>query len=130
MKYVYPVIFTPIDNGEYDVYAPDLPVCRTCGYNLADALDMAKDAVTMWLWYAEDHGIDIPSPSKELPFEPPQFVNLVMADTDAYRKAHDNRAIKKTLSIPAWLNRQAEKANAPFSQILQQGLKEYLHIEA
>jgi hypothetical protein len=53
---------------------------------------------------------------------------LIAADTDEYRQANETRAIKKTLSIPSWLNYQAEKANAPFSQILQQGLKEYLHI--
>jgi len=52
----------------------------------------------------------------------------IAADTDEYRKANDTRAVKKTLSIPAWLNRRAETANAPFSQILQQGLKEYLRI--
>jgi hypothetical protein len=56
------------------------------------------------------------------------MVSMVAADTDEYRRQNDTRAIKKTLSIPAWLNHQAEKANAPFSQILQQGLKEYLHI--
>jgi hypothetical protein len=52
----------------------------------------------------------------------------VAADTDEYRRQNDTRAIKKTLSIPAWLNHKAEAANAPFSQILQQGLKDYLQI--
>ncbi len=54
-------------------------------------------------------------------------MSLVAADTDEYRKRNDTRAVKKTLSIPSWLNHEAEKANAPFSQILQQALKEYLH---
>ena len=129
MIYVYPAIFTPCDNDEYDVFIPDLPYCRTCGYSLAEAIDMAEDAVAMWLWYAEDHNEDIPAPSKELPHDPPQFVSLIKADTDAYRRAHDNSSVKKTLSIPSWLNDQAIKANAPFSQILQQGLKEFLCIE-
>ena len=128
MKYVYPAVFTPLDNDEYDVYVPDLPHCRTCGTGLAEAIEMAEDAVSMWLWYAEDNSYDIPEPSKDLVHEHPQFVSLVMADTDEYRKIHDTRAVKKTLSIPSWLNHQAEKANAPFSQILQQGLKEYLHL--
>jgi hypothetical protein len=56
------------------------------------------------------------------------MLTLIAADTDEYRQANDTRAIKKTLSIPSWLNHQAEKANAPFSQILQQGLKEYLRV--
>jgi len=53
---------------------------------------------------------------------------MVAADTDEYRRQNDTRSVKKTLSIPAWLNNRAEKANAPFSQILQEGLKEYLNI--
>ena len=57
-----------------------------------------------------------------------QFVSLIAADTDEYRKQNDTRSVKKTLSIPSWLNYQAEKANAPFSQILQEGLKKYLDI--
>jgi hypothetical protein len=63
---------------------------------------MARDAIEMWLWNVENSG--------------------------EYRRQNDSRSVKKTLSIPAWLNHQAEKVNAPFSQILQQGLKEYLHI--
>jgi hypothetical protein len=53
---------------------------------------------------------------------------LIVADTDEYRQTNDTKAVKKTLSIPSWLNYKAEKANAPFSHILQQGLKEYLNI--
>ena len=53
MKYVYPAIIIPVENGEYDVKVPDLPGCRTCGKDLADALYMAADAVSMWLWDAE-----------------------------------------------------------------------------
>ena len=128
MKYVYPAVFTPLGDGQYDVSVPDLPYCRTCGYSLAEALEMVEDAVSMWLWDAENKNELIPPSSKDLPHKPPQFVNLIKADTDEYRKAHDNRAVRKTLSIPSWLNHQAEEANAPFSQILQQGLKEYLGI--
>ena len=128
MKYVYPAIFTPLDDGQYDVYVPDLPYCRTCGHGLAGAIEMAEDAMAMWLWDAENKKEDIPAPSKTLPHKPPQFVSFIKVDTDEYRKAHDTRAIKKTLSIPSWLNYQAEKANAPFSQILQKGLKKYLQV--
>jgi hypothetical protein len=94
---------------------------------------MAQDALAMWLWDAENNHEPIPDASDPSSLtqhcnEPAITVTLVAADTDEYRKQVDTRAIKKTLSIPAWLNYQAEKANAPFSQILQQGLKEYLHI--
>jgi len=87
---------------------------------------MAQDAIAMWLWHAENTGMEIPKASKVLEIKPNERVTLVAADTDEYRRQHDTRAIKKTLSIPAWLNHQAEVANAPFSQILQEGLKEYL----
>ncbi len=127
MKYVYPAILYS-DDGKVGVTVPDLPGCHTYGDDRADALLMAKDAVEMWLWDAENNAEQIPGASETLTPEPGQTITLIAADTDEYRRANDTRAVKKTLSIPSWLNHQAEKANAPFSQILQQGLKEYLHI--
>ncbi|MCL2275035.1 MAG: type II toxin-antitoxin system HicB family antitoxin [Defluviitaleaceae bacterium] len=127
MKYVYPAILYP-DDDKIGVTVPDLPGCHTFGEDMADALIMAKDAIETWLWSAEDEALPIPPASKTLPTRTNEIVNLIAADTDEYRKANDTRAVKKTLSIPSWLNQQAEKANAPFSQILQQGLKDYLKI--
>ncbi|MCL2602904.1 MAG: type II toxin-antitoxin system HicB family antitoxin [Defluviitaleaceae bacterium] len=127
MKYAYPALLYS-DDGKIGVTVPDLPGCHTFGEDLSDALIMAKDAVEGWLWDAENNQEPIPPASKTLPIKKSETFTLIAADTDEYRKAHDNRAVKKTLSIPSWLNRQAEKANAPFSQILQQGLKEYLKI--
>jgi predicted RNase H-like HicB family nuclease len=127
MKYVYPAILYS-DDGKIGVAVPDLPGCYTYGDDKADALLMARDAVEMWLWNAENTGCPIPPASETLSFEVGEMLTLIVADTDAYRQANDTRAIKKTLSIPSWLNCQAEKANAPFSQILQQGLKEYLRV--
>ena len=130
MKYVYPAIFTPlVEEGGYDVYIPDLPYCRTCGDTLADAIEMAEDAVSMWLWDAENKKEIIPPPSETLVHEAPQFVSFVKADTDAYRRLNDNRAVKKTLTIPAWLNTEAENAHINFSGVLQSALKERLGIE-
>ena len=127
MKYVYPAILYP-DDGKIGVTVPDLPGCHTFGDDRADALFMAKDAIEIWLWNAENEKLPIPTPSETLTLEPNETLTLIAADTDEYRQANDTRAVKKTLSIPAWLNHQAEKANAPFSQILQQGLKEYLRV--
>ncbi|MDR1397127.1 MAG: type II toxin-antitoxin system HicB family antitoxin [Desulfarculales bacterium] len=109
-----------------------MPGLHTFGDSLADAIYMAQDAIEMWLWDAENKHESIPQASSLediLRRYPPGngFVSMVAADTDEYRRRNDKRAIKKTLSIPAWLNYQAEKANAPFSQILQNGLKKYLH---
>ena len=132
MKYVYPAIFT-IEEDSILVSVPDLPGLHTFGTSMADALFMAQDAIEMWLWDAENKGEIIPPASSlqkaaKMFNAKGQLVSMVAADTDEYRRQNDTRSIKKTLSIPAWLNHQAEKANAPFSQILQQGLKEYLHI--
>lgn len=125
-------IFTRED-GTILVSVPDLPGLHTFGNSMADALFMAQDAIEMWLWDAENNGETIPTASNPEKIikkykKPDQVVSMVAADTDEYRRQNDTRAVKKTLSIPAWLNHQAEKANAPFSQILQKGLKEYLHI--
>ncbi len=128
MKYVYPALFTPTEDG-YDVHFPDLPGCRTCGDDLAEALEMAEDAVSLWLWDTEEEKGIIPPPSKELAHEAPQFVNFIKADTDIYRRQMDNRSVKKTLSIPAWLNHQAEAAHVNFSSLLQEALKDHLQIK-
>jgi predicted RNase H-like HicB family nuclease len=115
MKYVYPAIFTPED-GNILVSVPDLPGLHTFGSSLAEALYMAQDAIEMWLWDAENKGESIPPASGQAEAakwceSPDQsdlgpFVNLIAADTDEYRKQNDTRAVKKTLSIPAWLNNQ------------------------
>lgn len=131
MKYVYPAIFTALENGEYDVVVPDLPGCRTCGANLPDAISMAEDATSMWLWDAENNkeSIPTPSPASSISVEDNQIVSLVMADTKAYREKYDSRAVKKTLTIPAWLNSRATAAGINFSAALQAGIKAELHID-
>ena len=126
MKYVYPALFTPLPSGEYDVRIPDLPGCITCGKDLADTIEMAEDAAAMWLCDAEDNQEKIPVPSKELNVNHPQFLNFVVADIEEYHRENDNRAVKKTLTIPSWLNAKAEKAGINFSQTLQDALKERL----
>jgi predicted RNase H-like HicB family nuclease len=125
MKYVYPALLFN-DEGKVGVEIPDLPGCFTFGENMADALLMAKDAVEMWLWDAENNNENIPIASEALTIPENMTFSLIAADTDDYRKANDTRSIKKTLSIPAWLNYRAEQRNAPFSQLLQEALKSYL----
>jgi len=128
MVYVYPAIFQPSNEGDgYAVEMPDLPV-YTCGDSLAEAMDMAEDAMAMWLAHSEDEGHPIPEPSATLPHEAPQFINLVKADTDEWRRKNDNRAVRKNLTIPAWLNHQAEAAHVNFSSLLQDALKSHLQI--
>lgn len=129
MKYAYPAIFTPVEDGGFDVHIPSLPGCRTCGDDLPDAIFMAEDAASMWLWDAENKRETIPAVIPPPCVAAPQFVNYIYADTDEYRRKNDTRAVKKTLSIPSWLNEQAMQAGVNFSQILQDALKQRLGVQ-
>ena len=128
MKYIYPVILTPAGIG-YIVSVPDLNI-DTQGADIADTLDMARDAIGLWGITQQDYKREIPI-AKDLKPQcgDNEIVALVDIDFDAYRIKNDNRAIRKNLTIPAWLNNLAEKENVNFSQILQQGLKKHLHID-
>lgn len=127
MKYVYPVIFEPED-GMYNVTFPDLPSCYTCGDDLADAMYMAEDVLGGWLSRAEEKGETIPPASDLAGVACPDgcTLSLVLADTEAYRRAHSEKAVKKTLSIPSWLNEAAEARSINFSQVLQKALRNEL----
>jgi predicted RNase H-like HicB family nuclease len=114
----------------YAVAIPDLNI-STQGADVAEAMYMARDAMSMWLCDAEDKDEPIPAARslQDIPVEPSAFVNLIDVDTDEYRRENDNRAVKKTLSIPNWLNAKAEKAGVNFSQTLQKALKRELGLE-
>ena len=130
MKYAYPAIFKPEDESGYGVAVPDLKGCVTCGDNIIDAIEMARDAISMWLCDAEDKNENIPEPSDLSNFQLSSagFINLIDVDTIEYRRQNDSRAVKKTLTIPSWLNVKAEKAGINFSQVLQNALKEQLDL--
>jgi predicted RNase H-like HicB family nuclease len=121
-------VLTPVDTG-YVVYVPDLAI-NTEGKDLADAIYMARDAIGLWGITQQDFGRSIPEPSSNLPkVSGNEIVTLVDIDFDTYRRANDNRTVRKNLTIPSWLNERAEKAGVNFSQILQEGLKQYLGIK-
>ena len=124
MKKVYPVILTPTDDG-YGVYVPALEI-NTDGKNLADAIDMARDAICVTLLGYEDLGKAILDPDLTVKAEPGRTVTLVDVDIDAYRRSHENRVVKKNCTLPSWLNEKAEAAGLNFSQVLQEALKERL----
>ena len=128
-KYLYPALFEKEDCG-YSVSFPDLEGCVTSGETLEEALEMAQDALCLMLYDMEESGQPAPksSPVKSISAEGENFVSLVACDTIEYRKFYDNKAVKKTLSIPSWLNTMAERDGVNFSAVLQEGLKERLHI--
>ena len=125
-KYVYPAIFTPEEKG-FSVYFPDLEGCYTCGDDLQNALMMAEDVLAFVLYDLEREGKVIPKASKlsdVIVERSEEFVNYIVCDTIEYAKRHNGKAVKKTLTIPAWLNEAAMKAEINFSQVLQEALLE------
>lgn len=128
-KYVYPAVFTA-EGGGYAINFPDLDGCYTCGDDLADGIEMAEDVLALVLYQYEKEGKAIPQPSnaKDLELSENEFVNLIAADTIGYQKRHNTKAVKKTLTIPEWLNELATKANINFSQVLQEALSEKLRV--
>ena len=123
-KYVYPAVFTPEEEGGYSVFFPDLEGCYTCGDDLQDALFMANDVLAFVLYDYEKEGKRIPVPSKaeDVKKEGCEFVNYIACDTIEYARMHDNKAVKKTLTIPQWLNDAALREDINFSQVLQEAL--------
>ncbi|MCL2544816.1 MAG: type II toxin-antitoxin system HicB family antitoxin [Clostridia bacterium] len=124
MVYVYPATIQHEEDGRYSIWFEDLPGCATSGETLAEAIMMARDAMGGWLDCAMAHGDEIQAPSApdDIVLESGQVIALVDMDLDAYRRENDQRAIKKTLTIPAWLNTRAERAGVNFSQVLQEAL--------
>lgn len=126
MKIVYPVCFYEEDEGGYSVDVPDLLGCCTQAESIEEAIEMAQDAALGWLTTAIEDGEDIPKPSKieDIKLENEKgFVSLVLLDLDKYMKFNSyKRAVKKTLTIPAWLNEKAEKIGVNFSKVLQEAL--------
>jgi predicted RNase H-like HicB family nuclease len=133
MLSAYPAIFYKEENG-YSVIFPDLNYLATDGETLEQALAMSVDCLAGYLYSAKLDKEEIPAPSdlkaidpikvaKELDTDAGEyFVNIVTVDVDEYAKSHFNKSIKKTLSIPEWLNREALDKGINFSQVLQEAL--------
>ena len=131
MKYAYAAVFSPEENGLYSVNFPDLEGCYTTGDNMADAVYMAQDVLCLTLYDLEQNKKPIPDASnpRHIKIGDDEFISVIAVDTEHYRRFYENKAIKKTLTIPSWLNERAERANINFSGILQAALKERLHIQ-
>lgn len=129
-KYSYPAIFTPDKEGGYTVVFPDLEGCFTEGNTLTEALYMAKDALALVLYGYEKDKRTIPNPANpgDFSLREGEFVNYIACDTLEYRKMYNNKSVKKTLTIPEWLNEAAMAVDINFSQVLQDALKVKLHL--
>lgn len=139
MLSAYPACFFKEKSG-YSVIFPDLNDLATCGDTLDEALTMAVDCLAGYLYACQNDGETIPPPSaiekinpnamaKELETEFTEvFVNIVTVDVAEYAKTHFEKSIKKTLTIPTWLNKAALEKDINFSQVLQEALKEKLRV--
>ncbi len=125
MNYIYPAVFYKEEDGRYSVVFPDLNDLATFGDDLADAFAMAQEACGQYLFTALQDGEKLPNPTaidKVEKDEDAAFVNLISVNLSEYARAYGKQAVKKTLSIPAWLNSACEKYNINYSKVLQEAL--------
>jgi len=130
MKYVYPAVFRPEEDGGFCVFFPDINRGATQGETIAECIDMAQDFLCLAIYEMEKDDEKIPAATdiKALTIDENDTVTLISVDTDFYHRFYSKKLVKKTLNIPMWLNEQAERANVNFSGILQEALKAHLHI--
>lgn len=136
MLSMYPACFYKEKEGGYSVIFPVLGIA-TCGDNLNEAMNMAVDCLAGYLYELKISKQTAPEPpalesidvNAEYDEYESAFVNMVTVDVDEYAKKHFEKAVKKTLTIPSWLNDLAVENGINFSQVLQMALKEQLHIQ-
>lgn len=133
MLSVYPACFF-IEDTSYSVIFPDLNDLATCGSDMKEAMTAAVDCLAGYLYCAEQEGEELSPPSdmasidlkkiaEELDISAEgAFINIVSVDVSAYAKEHFERAVKKTLTIPSWLNKAALEQNVNFSFVLKEAL--------
>ncbi len=121
----YPAVFQVEEEGGYSVFFPDIDGCNTQGETVEEAYDMAFNALGLTLSYLKDNKLNIPEPSKpqDILLDINQYVVVIQFDMLEYLKKNESRAVKKTLSIPSWLNEAAIEHNINFSQVLQEALQ-------
>ncbi|MFZ2539113.1 MAG: type II toxin-antitoxin system HicB family antitoxin [Oscillospiraceae bacterium] len=128
-KLFYPAIFKSEQDG-YSVTFPDFTECVTEGDTLEEAYSMAFDALGLCIEDYNESKKVLPQASNpnQVKANQDSFIAIIEFDMLAYERKHSNKAIKKTLTIPAWLNSIAEEQHINFSSVLQQALKEQLHV--
>jgi predicted RNase H-like HicB family nuclease len=130
MRYTYPAVFHPAKEGGYWIEFPDLKDVFSQGETINECMTMAADALAVWLCDREDKKLKPAKPSIGYKSNNAEdIVTLIAADTDIYRARNDKRVVKKTLTIPNWLNEKALEAHLNFSSVLQEGIKRHLRLE-
>ncbi|MDR2360026.1 MAG: type II toxin-antitoxin system HicB family antitoxin [Oscillospiraceae bacterium] len=130
MKTAYPVVFSEIAEG-YLASVPDFDI-DTHGSDIAAAIAMARDAIGVIGIDMQDDGKPLPAPSDpaSVKREHGEIVSLVDIDFAEYRRKNDLRTIRRNVSLPTWLNAEAERAGLNVSAVLRSALKSELGISA
>jgi len=128
-NYIYPAILTYADDG-ISIEFPDLPGCLPCADTTEEAFRNAKEAMALHLYTSEQDNEILPEPTsiQKIKTDSNQTVTLIEVWMPIFRDAIENRSIKKTLTLPKWLNDAAEQNHVNFSQVLQDGLKKTLGV--
>lgn len=123
-EYVYPAIFHPNSDGSYTITYPDLPGCISEGKSLGNAMYMAQAALTQWIEYLSDKNQAVPSASSlsDIETDSEEFVNFIRADI------RDNSAVRRTVSIPKWMDDKVSESGLSLSRVLQDALKDRLNV--
>ncbi len=126
-QYLFPAIFTQEENG-VSIEFPDIPGCLPCADTMEEAVKNAKEALGLHLYGMEEDGEEIPKPSKITDLQIPSGSTLCMIDVfmPVFRENVRRATVKKTLTIPYWLNAEAERLGINFSQTLQDALKQQI----
>lgn len=123
-KLFYPALFHKAEEGGFWVSFPDLPECLTEGDDMSQSYEMAVDALGLAITSRKQSNEKLPVPSEpdHITVEPDSFLIVIEFDLAEYQRKHNSRAVKKTLSIPEWLNEEAVAMGINFSQVLQEAL--------
>jgi len=128
-KYLYPAIFEK-DGDQFAVRFPDIEGCVTCGDDIANAYEMAEDALCLMIYSLEEEEREIPKASDigSIKLKKGEFSSLISCDTLFYRQWHDNKLVNKTVTIESWLDKMATRAHLNCSQLLRDAIKKALKI--
>ena len=123
MDYIYPAIFSSNENGSYTITFPDLPGCISEGKNLSNAIDMAQEALSQWLEYLVSEKQVIPNASEIIDIEVSgkEFANLIRINL------RDERAVKRTVSLPRWMDEKVSEEGWSLSRVLQDAIAQKVH---
>ena len=129
-KLFYPALFHKAEEGGFWITFPDFPECMTQGENMQDAYEMAWDALGLAVVSRIENRESLPPATEPYAITAVSdtFCIIVPFDLIKYQKKHNSKAIKKTLSIPEWLNEAATDMNVNFSQVLQDALIQKLNL--